>query len=384
MSKGTILYIGGFELPDKNAAAQRVVSNAKALRELNYKVVFVGVNKELDKTINIETTKSSFENFTCYSRHYPSNVFEWLKYLSNNSYIDNFIDSNTVAIIAYNYPGLALLKLIKRFKNTKIKIIADCTEWYQPKGNVLYVALKKIDSYLRMLIAQKKVHAVIAISNYLENYYKKFDVNTINVPPLVDLDMDKWQHLDYSTSHNIVKLIYCGSPGLGGKDKLDYIIDIVSKLIKKYDLKIEFIVVGLSLDQYVQGFGKNSNLNKNILFKGRLPHVTVLKLIAASDFQIFFRDSSLANNAGFPTKLVESISCGTPVITNYTSNISDYIIDGKNGYLLKENSVENNASKLESLLRNKEKNFEMKKYCKLSKHFHYKNYQHKFENILVV
>ena len=26
--KGTVLYVGGFELPDKNAAAHRVVNNA--------------------------------------------------------------------------------------------------------------------------------------------------------------------------------------------------------------------------------------------------------------------------------------------------------------------------------------------------------------------
>lgn len=44
-TKGTILYIGGFELPDKNAAAQRVVANAKALRDLNYNVVFIGITK---------------------------------------------------------------------------------------------------------------------------------------------------------------------------------------------------------------------------------------------------------------------------------------------------------------------------------------------------
>ena len=31
MEKGTILYIGGFELPDKNAAAHRVLSNGKIL-----------------------------------------------------------------------------------------------------------------------------------------------------------------------------------------------------------------------------------------------------------------------------------------------------------------------------------------------------------------
>ena len=32
----SILYLGGFELPDKNAAAQRVMANAKLLREMGF------------------------------------------------------------------------------------------------------------------------------------------------------------------------------------------------------------------------------------------------------------------------------------------------------------------------------------------------------------
>lgn len=32
--KPVILYIGGFVLPDKNAAAQRVTGNAKAMRDI--------------------------------------------------------------------------------------------------------------------------------------------------------------------------------------------------------------------------------------------------------------------------------------------------------------------------------------------------------------
>ena len=39
--RGTVLYIGGFELPDKNAAAHRVLGIAKILKELGYSVEFM-------------------------------------------------------------------------------------------------------------------------------------------------------------------------------------------------------------------------------------------------------------------------------------------------------------------------------------------------------
>ncbi len=59
MSKGTILYVGGFELPDKNAAAHRVLSNGKIFRELGYNVVFIDVDKSLQYESDILTTKKN-------------------------------------------------------------------------------------------------------------------------------------------------------------------------------------------------------------------------------------------------------------------------------------------------------------------------------------
>ena len=43
----TIIYIGNFELPNKNAAAQRVIANGKIFRDLGYKVVYIGISKEI-------------------------------------------------------------------------------------------------------------------------------------------------------------------------------------------------------------------------------------------------------------------------------------------------------------------------------------------------
>lgn len=68
----TILYVGGFELPDKNAAAHRVLNNARLLRELGYEVVFCGVDREISKKETSEVKKvDGFDN-TPISR--PSNL----------------------------------------------------------------------------------------------------------------------------------------------------------------------------------------------------------------------------------------------------------------------------------------------------------------------
>ena len=38
-----ILYIGGFNLPDKDAAAQRVMANGLLFNKLGYKVYYIDV-----------------------------------------------------------------------------------------------------------------------------------------------------------------------------------------------------------------------------------------------------------------------------------------------------------------------------------------------------
>ena len=58
--------------------------------------------------------------------------------------------------------------------------------------------------------------------------------------------------------------------------------------------------------------------------------------IMNSDFTILLRDSKVSTNAGFPTKVSESLALGVPVLSNITSDLCNYIIDGKNGFVLKD------------------------------------------------
>ena len=65
-----ILYLVGFELPDKNAAAQRVMANAKLLREMEFDVSFIGISKDIDNSPHI------LEGFASNPVPYPSITIE--------------------------------------------------------------------------------------------------------------------------------------------------------------------------------------------------------------------------------------------------------------------------------------------------------------------
>ncbi len=335
MSKGTIIYVGGFELPDKNAAAHRVLGNAKAFRQLGYDVVFIDVDKSLDYNVSLENTSKVVQNFDSWSIPYPKTKKQWIKYLSDIKSVIYIISKykNVQMVICYNYQALALFKLKRYCRRNSVRIIADCTEWYSARGNgVLFGVIKGLDSFFRMRILQKKMDGLIVISRYLEDYYKRCKT-VVCVPPLVDIQEEKWKRIK-KQENDYLTLVYAGSPGKD-KDRLDILINAISSIKFKHVL---LNIVGITKQQYLVNYPKSQNmlevLDNRINFFGRLDHIKALDCVKSADFSIFFRDDNRVSRAGFPTKLVESISCGVPVITNATNDIEEYLVDGKNGYLI--------------------------------------------------
>lgn len=328
MSKGTIIYIGGFELPDKNAAAHRVKANGKLIESTGYKVVYVGVKK--GKDLKTPELKKNDE----YELKYPKNKLQWLNYLMNINDIKEIINNynDVKAVILYNYQALAYSKLIKWCKGKDIKVIADCTEWYGiGKGNLIFKIIKKLDTEYRMRYLHKKSDGLIVISEFLFNYYREKS-NIIVLPPLVDLKDDKWNIKRLNTDK--LTFTYAGSPGVE-KDSIAKIIEYFLMLDEIVDYELN--IVGITHQQYLEFHDESFvNNNKNIKFIGRLTHQESLQYIKNSDFTIFLRENNIVTKAGFPTKFVESISAQVPVITNNNSDVKKYLVNKSEGFLLED------------------------------------------------
>ena len=322
MSK-TIVYIGGFELPDKNAAAHRVVNNGKALHELGYDVVFVDASKEIEPSGNILKTKNCYLGFTSYSVSYPKGAKSWLGYLTDIKPYIKVIENqrNVCMVILYNFQAVAMKKMLSYCKHKGIKCCADVTEWRSAKGeNLIYRVLKDSDTWYRMKILHKKMDGLIVISSYLRKYYEK-QKNIVLIPTLIDRSEEKW-HNHYKKSEDVLKLVYAGNPGL--KDRLDILIYALSRIKRAYTLDI----VGLTQEQFLHYFPSYKQLitkDRNIVFHGRVSHQEALDYVKKANYSCFFRENDRVSNSGFPTKLAEAITCGTPVLTNNTSDIRKYV-----------------------------------------------------------
>ena len=329
--KNNILYIGGFILPNGNAAAQRVVANAKIFRELGYEVSLVGMTRD-----NSGLEPFEYEGFKCVNLPYPKSVREWWRMLTSNKQYLPFYRAETAIVVAYNHPAVALKRFLKYNRKKGIKTISDCTEWYEPQGGWLFQKIKGWDINLRMYDVHPNLDGIISISKYLDDFYKSKGTKSLLLPPLVDKKEKKWSIETHES--DIITLLYAGSPG-GTKDRLDFMIDALNVEASK-GKSFCFEIIGITEQQYREVYlqGSNIPIPAFLTFKGRIPHEEVIKRLKEADFQIFLREDHLANRAGFPTKFAETISAGTIVLTNASSNLKDYMVEGVNSFELDTSS----------------------------------------------
>jgi glycosyltransferase involved in cell wall biosynthesis len=397
--KKTIIYTGGFELPDKNAAAQRVLANAKIFRELGFNVVLIGIDKTLPPYNHIKDTKSSVQGFESWSIPYPANKKSWLKHITSNEHIEYLVEhyykEDLYGVICYNYPAIALYKVKKMCSKQNILFIPDATEWYESNGGgTLFNTIKWLDTSMRMRFIHPKADGVISTSKYLTNFYKKRNCLTVELPTLYDVK--SFPHINPTEiQSDIIKLMYAGSAfnldridkdRTTIKDRLDKIIVMLHNVYQQ-QANFTFDIYGLTQENYVSVFPEHTSildeLSNIITFHGRKPHAEIVDTIQQSDFTIFLRDIVRVIEAGFPSKFSESISYGTPVISNMISNIEDYAVEGKNSYIIGLEDEKKQVKKMIQILNlNREERQSMKRYCLKNKIFDYREYINSVEIFL--
>ncbi len=351
MSDSNIIITGAFRFPNKDAAAQRVLGIARALRYNNINTVFCGWENSSRKEDLKDDGIYKFDGFDYYSQSeldlYSSSLFQKIyNFLRRGTktirWIKNYCKVNNItAIVIYNSNSYFIYRLYRYCKKNKIKFACDCTEWYEgshlPGGKF---GIPNFDNNLRIRIIYPLIKNVIVISSFLQNTLRLKGCNTIIVPPLINVHDTMWatNSLDHTiVASGKVKLIYVGIPGK--KDLLSNIFTTIDS-INKGSEKIIFSLVGIDINFVKKNFySGNTEIPSYINCHGCVNHENVPELYRQSDFSIILRDNKRYANAGFPTKLVESLTCGIPVISNSTSDIPKFIVNRENGYLLPDNSI---------------------------------------------
>lgn len=318
MAKGTIVYMGIFELPDKNAAAHRVVNNGKIFTALGYRTVFLGAVRGEHFT---GIRKSSYDD-NVYEESYPLGVKDWLSRMVDTKNIEAVAEKypDTLLIITYNVPLITYKAIKKVFAKKGIKVAYDCTEWNDyTVGSLPKRLYKKHDEKLIRTKLHKHCDDIIVISSMMEKQYQ--GKNLLRLPPLVDIEDPIW-HQEKIEHDGVFEFCFAGTVGV--KDRVDIIVNAFRELDRQ-DVRLK--VIGITEEEYRQLYGSDSeqiDKDERIQFMGRVSHKESIKFVLSCDCYIFIREKTRQNQAGFPTKFVEAYTCGVPIISTNVSDINKY------------------------------------------------------------
>lgn len=375
--KGTIIYIGG-EFPDKDASALRILSNSKAIKEAGYDVIIISPSSDPER---VRMKTEVYQGFTIYYYQQPCSTKDWFKDLISIHFFCEIINEqiNVKGVICYNHHGISLLRLIRWLHNKGIKVYADCTEWHTTNHLSLFKKIiKSFDINFRIKYAQKKVDGIIAISQFFSRLYKPY-TKTIVVPPLIDIYDPIWKGTYVVNS--IRAFSYTGRMGIG-KDLLHKCIEVFYQL--KNDYSFQFKILGCSREEYLRQNPDDAiiveELADKISFKGYSSHQEAVDLTKKSDYSVLIREHNRKNDSGFPTKLTESVACGTPIIATDFSDVKNYITDNHLGIIVENWDLK--GAFIRALSISDEELKELKNNCKACKVFDYRYYSLIFENFL--
>lgn len=377
-----IAYIGEFQFPYGAATTKRALSLGRLFAHCGYNVSFYCLSPE---TASPDKIKGVFENFHFSNLVLKNSNNSSLRKLSNWMFsgykmIKLFAPSKPDYIVLTEGFSRFLLPLLLYAKRHNIKIIVDAEDWHDyahlPFGKFGPFAL---DTHLAITLLMKKCDGIIAISSFFERYYLNANVKAIRVPILIDKKEDINQFVKKDAfNQGYLHLIYAGNPGK--RDIIDVAIYGLDALVRE-GIKVKIHLVGPSRQSIENILGSNSGLleqlKDSIAFHGRVNPDEVLALLANADFSFLIRPDMKYAHAGFPSKFVESLSAGLPVICNLTSDIGMYLKDGQNGFVMNDTSVESfvECVRKASFL-SEEKRMQMKLAAKTEAHeaFDYRNF----------
>lgn len=341
----TVYYVGAFQFPDGDAAAARVLGIGKALREVGAAVIFGGWER-FGRLEDQTSGHHEYQGFRYVSqaelRHEPLPLVKRaLRQVSVGRRTLRWLRQQPLrprdVVIAYGGGISFLSRLFLWSRTSKVRLLVDCTEWYDP-GQLPWgrLGVPWWDSQICLRALNPHVGRLIVISRFLEEYYQKRGCAVLRVPPLVDLEDVQWRRPPLQgLQSGPLRLVYAGSPGR--KDLVGNVLQGMAILHGEGRTAL-LQLIGPERDWFERSVPEWRALpqavRENITFGGRVPQSDVPARLAEADFSVLLRPQKRYAQAGFPTKVVESLAAGVPVMTNPTSDIAQYVRDGVEGILL--------------------------------------------------
>lgn len=374
-----ILFVTDLSFPG-SAMASRLLAFVKLFKDLEYDIhLIAGKSDELESGKIYQGDGYSYEIVS------SKRNARIMSYFGNENLIDvvdKYLEINQVDYIFSTSLNALYRKLLRLCKRRKVKLILEQCEWYDPSsfgfGNydIRYLRFKSnIKNYY------KEADYIISISRLLDDYFNGIGAKSLRIPSITDV---KNKPYNYEVDNKRIKLVFTGNTS----NSKELIVPVLEAL-NEYKDKIELHIYGSSMNglrKHVSNDSLIDNLSDSLFVHGVIKQEEVEEVLLNCHYQIFIRPERRSSDAGFPTKLCESMSVGTPCITNDTGDISLVLKDGENGFLVKGNDAASVKETFERIVSLDEKSYHkmrmMARKDALS-FFDYRNYLSKVKEYII-
>lgn len=358
----SIVFIcDGFTFPEGEASANRVHSYSKGF---------------IEKGLNVHVI--------CFANQYNSpgdgiingiNYYHTFGKRKRNKY---FIVRTTQKILKY-FRTLSLLRRIN--KNDKASVIILYTSIFGThifswllSGIIGTKLIKEISEHpmkrvfnkgafltriwhLKLRIELKFTDGILCISRFLYGYFSDhgFDNRRLIIIPST---------VDPARFNSVGQVSPCPFPYIGyfggltfERDNINILVEAFAAISDKFP-SMHLVLGGFSkpderkkLENLITDLG----IERKVELLKYLPREEITMYIKHSDILVMVRGKDLKAKASFPSKLIEYIATGKPVITVDVGEIREYLTDGVNVFIVEAGNSKALAEKIDFVLSGYEK-----------------------------
>jgi glycosyltransferase involved in cell wall biosynthesis len=360
--KKRIFVLCNYPFPEGMAATNRIFGYCKGL---NQNGIIAEVLTYLPFGVTNKKGKALSNTFNGVTYHHPHNYD-----IGGSKFYRFFVDLRLFKIKAVEL-------LIRENRKQKIDLLFISFDdlfdlfFFVPILWVFKIPLAFIsDEYpkpIRQLrssipLYQKKLYQIVnkaficrvVMTQALEKYYNEqfaykptYILNTIT-------DIERFENIE-KNSGNRQDISYVGNLELA-KDNVDNIIEAFSLISSKYpSLKLNLYGAPTSTDFILlNDLVKSKGILDKVRFMGRVSYSEVPKILSDSFILVTSQPITRRAEGGFPTKLGEYLISKTPTIVTDVGEISMYIKDGVNAYMVSPCNPQMYAERLEYIINNYE------------------------------